>query len=79
MSHYLQRSAQRQAEQKRRGECTRKRRYPSQWGANEAIRSTAPEAGVLPDALSGDETLHAYSCEHCAGWHIGHPPRRVAP
>jgi hypothetical protein len=67
VSHYLQRSTQRQAEQHRRKVCERKRRYRSHWGAAEAIKSLR------------DETLVAYECEHCAGWHIGHLPEPVAP
>ena len=65
MTHYLQRSVRRKAERDRLTTCERKRRHPSEWSANEAIRSL------------GDETLHAYPCEHCAGWHIGHRPEPV--
>jgi hypothetical protein len=39
--------------------CVRKRRFVSEWGANEAIKSIK------------DHTLVAYACKRCDGRHVG--------
>ena len=52
----------------RRRACERKRDYPDQTTATAAARSLRRATG---------EHVHAYRCQHCAAWHVGHPPKRV--
>jgi hypothetical protein len=52
----------------RRRSCTRKHRYPSAVLAAKAAATVQARAAATP--------LHAYPCQFCRGWHIGHhrPP-----
>jgi hypothetical protein len=48
--------------------CDGKRRHDSYAAARVAVIRLARQ--------NHDETIHAYKCVHCGGWHVGH--RRAA-
>lgn len=54
----------------RRKSCTSKRRFATQ-------EEAASAAFGMLRAQGRNDTLTAYHCKFCNGYHFGHPPRRV--
>jgi len=53
----------------RRKVCKQKKYYRTRYAALEAVRLYRQRFG---------QHLNAYRCCFCGGWHLGHPPRRIA-
>lgn len=56
-------AAARTYRRRRFGECQRKRRYGTYDAAARVVRAWR---------LRGDYSIHAYPCDYCRGWHLGH-------
>lgn len=60
----------------RRKQCTLKRRYESREGAERAVDRMHIN-GYSFDGRHGWFEIHAYKCDYCGSWHVGHKKRDV--
>lgn len=59
----------------RRRACEGKRRHPDADAANRAAnRAAYGTARYNAATRMAPGEMHAYHCQHCGGWHVGHVP-----